>query len=182
MSQVKFMLKHSYKDFGGVMNVLTLMRMRMLPMDIEDIMFGYMVAKDWIEWITNSKASDRPSIAGTEAATDMLGIFQDGAKACEELLEELSYEVYLLIDNLNPNLHTLYQGRGSVEAEDVRMYHRSLRFAAKFLDEDRGDSHYSKKLDEKNVPSLESIRPWMPHTKTLPKLKNLGFNLGTTLT
>lgn len=40
------MLKHSYKDFGGVMNVLTLMQMRMLPMDIEDIMFGYMVAKD----------------------------------------------------------------------------------------------------------------------------------------
>ena len=167
MSQVNLMLKHSYKYFGDVMSVLTLMRMRTLPMDIEDVMFGYMVAKDWIEWITNPEASDRPSSASTEAATIMLGIFQDGAKACEELLEERWDDVDLVVNTLNPNLHTLYQGRGSAEAEDVWMFHRSLRIASKFLDEELGDSEYSKKLDNKNVPSLESIRLWMPHTKAL---------------
>ncbi|MBO4516031.1 hypothetical protein J5751_00995 [bacterium] len=127
MSQVKLMLKHSYKEFGDAMNVLTLIQMRTLPMDIEDVMFGYMVAKDWIEWITNPEASDRPSTAGTEAATYMLGIFQNSAKACEELLEERLDEVDLVVNTLNPNLHTLYQGRGSAEAEDARMFHRSLR-------------------------------------------------------
>ena len=163
MSQVKLMLKHSYKEYGDAMNILTLMQMGTLPMDIEDIMFGYMVAKDWIKWITNPEASNRPSIASTEAATDMLGIFQDGANACEEFLEDRWYEVKLMVNTLNPNLHTLYLGRGSAEAEDAWILHRSLRIAAKFLDEERGgDSEYSKKLDEKNVPSLqilESIRP-----------------------
>ena len=175
MSQVKFMLKHSYKDFGGVMNVLTLMRMRMLPMDIEDIMFGYMVAKDWIEWITNSKASDRPPIAGTEAATDMLGIFQDGAKACEELLEERWYEVDLTVKKLNPNLHTLYQGRESAGAEDVWMFHRSLRIATKFLDEELGYSDYSKMLDEKSVPSLEFFTSVNAAHEDIAKTQEPGF-------
>lgn len=159
MSQVKFMLKHSYKEFGDAMNVLTLIQMRTLPMDIEDVMFGYMVAKDWIDWITNPESSDRPSTASTEAATYMLGIFQNSAKACEELLEERLDEVDLVVNTLNPNLHTLYQGRGSAEAEDVRMFHRSLRIATKFLDEERGNNNYSKELDNKDVPSLESIRP-----------------------
>ena len=157
------MLKHSYKDFGGAMNVLTVMRMGMMRMDIEDTMYGYMLAKDWIEWITNPEAPYRPSIAGTEAAETMLGIFQDAAKACEDLLELHWIYVDDMINELNPNLDTMYQGHKSDAAEDARMFHRSLRIAAKFLDGAIG-TNYSKMLDEKNVPSLES-----------EKLKNLGY-------
>ena len=163
MSQLKIMLKHSHRDFGDAMNVLTLMRMGMMRMDTEDTMYGYMVAKDWIEWITNPDAPNRPRHADTEAAETMLGIFQDAAKACEDLLELHWIYVDDMINELNPNLDTMYQGHKSDAAEDARMFHRSLRIAAKFFDEAIG-TNYSKMLDEKNVPSLESA-----------KLKNLGY-------
>ena len=166
MEQTRILLMHArddYSNFSTALNVLYLLAMRNIPSTIEDVMYGYMVAKDWIDWIKNPNSpGDADNFMPDKKAEEyqgMLDVLEGYTDDFEDMLVTDEDDVEEYIKNLNPNLVDLWRGYHyhlNIK-EDARMLFRSLRYMAEFFTS-VGDNHFSKLLDAKNVPPMSELK------------------------
>ena len=158
MEQTRLLLASARTDYSEALNVLCLIEMRMIPTTIEDVIYAYMVAKDWCLWIKNPESSEDSPLYGKKADyRSMLDMFESYADKLADQLndEECGIEVYL--GTLNPNLTNLWRGKDPVLKENTRLLYRSLRYMAQMFEEQFGDSHFNEILEEKNVPPMSEL-------------------------
>lgn len=165
MEQTRLLLLHARDDannFSTALNVLCLLVMREIPSTIEEVMYAYMVAKDWIEWIKNpNSCADADNFMRgkkTEEYQPTLEILEGYAERLEDRMVTEEDDIDEYINGLSPNLVQLWHGihRHLNIREDARMLFRSLRYMAEFFESIEDDS-FSKLLDEKEVPPMSEL-------------------------
>ena len=124
MNQTGIMLASSREDYSQAMNVLFMVESRYLPVSIENLMYAYMVAKDWCNWIKNPDAPDTPVLSKHDDLTPLYDIFQRYATSLEEELADKEEDIILVFSLLNPNLGNLIETRRGETAikETTQMY------------------------------------------------------------
>jgi len=158
MNQTKLLLESARGDYSQALNVLMMVSVGMLPATIEDVMYAYMVAKDWCEWVKNPNSSKKNPLFGKQSDfTPMLSMFQRYADDLGELLAISESEVSDVFETLNPNLIQLWHSKNNTLKEEAKMFHRSLRVTAKLFEEKYGEDVFSKLLDEKQVPPMSEL-------------------------
>ena len=165
MEQTRILLleaRDTDENLSLAFNILYLVASRNIPSNIEDVMYAYMVAKDWISWIKSPNSPDDVDnfMPGKKAEDyqPALEILEGYADDLEDILvtDETGIDEYL--ETLNPKLADLWNGvhRHQNIKEDTRMFFRTLRYMAQFF-ESVGDNHFSKLLDTKNVPPMGEL-------------------------
>ena len=149
------MLAGARENYSDAMNVLMLVQMHSLPATIEDVMYAYMVARDWCKWIKNPNTPRNPLFGQTADFSPVLDIFRRFVASFERELEEQKTEVDCVFEKLNPNLVYLTQRREIEISETTKMYCLSLRYTAQFFADTCGDGSLNEILDKKNVPPLD---------------------------
>lgn len=156
-AQTKIMLvsAHHSSDTCYVNNILCMVAGKMLPVTISDVMYAYMIAKDWVRWCKDPNSSDENPLKGwsAEDAAPHLDLFQ---RQADDLARELMLyvgDVRMVFEKLNPALINNWRSRDDLVRETTRMYHRSLRFTANLFAE-QGDESFNKILKEKQVPLI----------------------------
>ena len=156
-TQTKIMLVtvHHSSDACEVNNILTMVIFKMLPMNISDVMYAYMIAEDWIKWCKDPNSSDdSPLIArSAEDVAPLLKLFQRQAYDLATKLTLCKNDVEEIFENLNPCLINNWRSRDDLAREITKMYHRSLRFTANLFAE-MGDGHFNEILKQKQVPLI----------------------------
>ena len=165
MEQTRLLLLYARdtdENFSIALNVLCLLAMRDIPSDIEDTMYAYMVAKDWMSWIKNPNSPDdvdnfMPD-GKAEELRPMLDVLESYASDFEDQLVTDEDDIKEYLKNLNPNLVQLWRGtqRHLNIKEDARMLFRALRYMAEFF-ASVGDDYFSKILDRQQVPSMSEL-------------------------
>lgn len=155
MNQTKLLLMSAREDCSRALNVLLMVSMDMLPAGIEEKMYAYMVALDWIEWIKNPKSSpENPLFEKSASYLPMLNLFKEYADTLSLELRLKEDEVEEIFKTLNPNLIHLWRSNDAVLKGEAKMFHRSLRVTAKLFKEKFGTTRFSEILDEKQVPPM----------------------------
>jgi len=156
MNQTKLLLESARGDYSQALNVLMMVAHGMLPATVEDMMYAYMVAKDWCEWVKNPNSSAENPLFGKESDyTPMLSMFQRYVDDLGRNLILNESAVEEVFETLNPNLIQLWRSRNPTLKNEAKMFHRSLRFTAKFFEEKLGETHFNEILGEKRVPLIE---------------------------
>lgn len=155
--QTKIMLVtvHHSSDACEVNNILFMVTNKMLPVTIEDIMYAYMIAEDWIKWCKDPNSSDDSPLIGRSAkdVAPLLDLFQ---RQADDLAKELMLnvgDVRMVFEKLNPALINNWRSRDDLVRETTKMYHRSLRFTANLFAE-TGEESFNDILKEKQVPLI----------------------------
>ena len=155
MEQTKLMLAAARQNYSNAFDIISLVQMHAIPTTIEDIMYGYMVAKDWCLWIKNpGEPAENPLLNNVD--DHLLFMFEKYAGKFEDQLDANLATIKAYVAALNPNLITLYRGRNSVWSENTRLLYRALRYTAQLF-EDRGDDYLSKLLNKKQVPPMDKL-------------------------
>ena len=156
-TQTKIMLVtvHHSSDACEVNNILTMVIFKMLPVNISDVMYAYMIAEDWIKWCKDPNSSDDSPLIGRSAkdVAPLLKLFQRQAYDLATKLTLCKNDVEEIFENLNPCLINNWRSRDDLAREITKMYHRSLRFTANLFAEE-GDESFNKILEEKQVPLI----------------------------
>jgi len=163
MEQTRLLLISAREDYSLALNVLFLLATRSIPSNIEDIMYGYMVAKDWVNWIKNPNSSDDvDNFMPDKKAEDyqsMVDVLEGYADNLEDHLK--AYQDYIedLFRNLNTNLVQLWNGahRHLNIREDTRLFFRSLRYTAQVFEKRFHATFLTKILDDKQVPPMSEL-------------------------
>ena len=160
MEQTRLLLVSARTDYSQALNVLCLIEMRMIPTTIEDLIYAYMVAMDWCEWIKNPESSEDSPLYGKEADDykPMLDMFESYADRLSAQLCVEEYRIEAYLETLNPNLTNLWRGKNPVLKENTRLLYRSLRYMAQMFEELLSDNHFNKILEEKDVPPMSKLR------------------------
>ena len=155
--QTKIMLVtvHHSSDACEVNNILFMVTNKMLPVTIEEIMYAYMIAQDWVKWIKDPNSSDDSPLIGhsAEDVAPLLDLFQRQADDLAGELKLYVSDVRMVFENLNPCLINNWRSRDDLVRETTRMYHRSLRFTANIFAE-MGDESFNEILKQKQVPLI----------------------------
>lgn len=156
-AQTKIMLvsAHHSSDTCYVNNILCMVAGKMLPVTISDVMYAYMIAKDWVRWCKDPNSSDDNPLKGwsAEDAAPHLDLFQRQAYDLATKLTLCKNDVEEIFENLNPCLINNWRSRDDLAREITKMYHRSLRFTANLFAE-MGDGHFNEILKQKQVPLI----------------------------
>ena len=158
MNQTKLLLENARLDYSQALNVLLMVSQGMLPTTIYDTMYAYMVACDWCKWTKNPHSSRENPLFGKAASyTPMLDLFQRYADDLGENLvlnKDLIEEVFV---TLNPHLIQFWHSPNPTLKNETKMFHRSLRFTAKFFEEKFGDNDFNEILDRKQVLPMSEL-------------------------
>lgn len=155
MNQTKLLLENAREDYSEALNILMMVSTGMLPATIEDVMYAYMVACDWCEWVKNPRSSaENPLFGKASDYIPMLCMFQQYTDDLGRnlILNESAVEV--VFETLNPNLIQLWRSPNPTLKNEVKMFHRSLRFTAKLFEEKFGETRFNEILVEKQVPPM----------------------------
>lgn len=166
MEQTRILLlkaRDTDENLQLALNILHLLASRnIFSSTIEDTMYAYMVAKDWMSWIKNPNASDDIDnfMPGNKAEDyqPVLETLEGYADDFEDQMVTDEKDIDEYLENLSPQLVDLWNGahRHLNIKEDTRMFFRALRYMAQFF-ESVGDNHFSKLLDTKNVPPMSKL-------------------------
>ena len=157
MEQTRILLisARGNQDYTNALNIMCLVQLHIIPTTIGDTMYAYMVAKDWCLWIKNpGKPAENP--LQYEVDDGLRCMFERYAEGFEDQLLASLVDIEAYIDILNPNFIELFRHRNLVLSEDTRLLYRTLRYTAQLF-EDKGDDHFSKLLDEKQVPPMSEL-------------------------
>ena len=160
MEQTRLLLIKAREDYSQALNIMCLVQLHTLPTTIEDMMYGYMVAKDWCLWIKNPGApKEGPVLFEVEGKDEMLSMIQVYVERFEyELFKaQAAIEEYVAI--LDPNLKDCWCGfcESPSLREDTRLLFRALRYTAQLFEEKFDDNRFNKLLDEKQIPSMSEL-------------------------
>ena len=165
MEQTRLLLLYARdndENFSLALNVVCLLSSRSIPSTIEDTIFAYMVAKDWINWIKNpNDPTDVDSFmpdGKAEVYRQMLDVLEMYADDLEDQLITDEEDLDEYFKNFNPTLVKLWRGahRHLNIKEDARQLLRALRYTAQMF-ADKGDDHLNKLLEEKEVPPTSEL-------------------------
>ena len=144
------------QNYTAALNVMYLVQTHLIPTTIEDIMYGYMVAKDWCSWIkTPGEPKENP--LQYDVDDDVCFMFDGYVLSFEAQLVKMRADIEAYIAILSPNLIQLYRGRNQVLSEDVRLLYRSLRYTAQLFEAELGDGFLNRLLDSKQVPPMSGL-------------------------
>lgn len=95
------------EDYVNAMNVLTVVKMRIVNVTTDDLMMAYLVATEWCEWFRNPDCKGSPLAGkGIEAESYSCALeLMDSIR--EDLAKQLGEEIDLItivFHSLNPNL------------------------------------------------------------------------------
>ena len=154
-TRILLITAHHNSDACQANNILTMVIFKMLPANISDVMYAYMIAEDWIKWCKDPNSSDDSPLIGRSAkdVAPLLSLFQRQAYDLATKLTLCKNDVEEVFENLNPALINNWRSRDDLVRETTKMYHRSLRFTANLFAE-TGDESFNKILKEKQVPLI----------------------------
>ena len=147
-------LRRCHRDYSRVLEVLAQVQLHALPATVENIMYAYMIAKDWCKWATNPDDPTSPLYGKESDVSAMLTLFRGLADHFERVLEQEFVLVKEVMDGLAPNPSIFDKEGGS--AED-KMYYRSLLVTAEFFYQKHQDADYMDMLYDKGVPTLNEL-------------------------
>jgi hypothetical protein len=104
-----------------------------------------------------------PLFGKAEDYTQILDMFQSYADDLGENLalnKDLIEEVFV---TLNPHLIQFWHSPNPTLKNETKMFHRSLRFTAKFFEEKFGDNNFNEILDRKQVLPMSELSKLSNH-------------------
>ncbi|MBR1648982.1 MAG: hypothetical protein IJ689_05220 [Alphaproteobacteria bacterium] len=145
MTQTGILLNESRSDYSNALNVLALVSMEMIPVSIEDVMYAYFCAKEWVMWCNNPHAEGSPILERSADFSPMSGMFEHYAENLSKQLLRNAPEVKTVFDHFNPSLKALPDD--SPSAYEARLYLKSLQATAELFAQ-AGYDGFCKKLCE----------------------------------
>lgn len=154
MEQTRLMLENARNDIVDAPNILMLLLMGELPATADNLMYAYMVAYDWCEWIKNPKAyKDNPLYGKKADYTPMLDMFERYRDDMAKVIKENETGIFCIFAQLHSNLTTFF---GTEISESTKLYLRSLRLTAQLFEKD-GDKVFTQILNERQAPPIEQL-------------------------
>ena len=153
MSQVTDLLTKARDNYQDALDILCSIEMDMIhDLSVKDIMYAYMVACDWMQWI--KQPTDASSFSGRKRGNhSVLCMFDFYAHGLEKKLALSESKVLDVFNNLAPYIVQNDQNNEML-AETNKLFLHSLRLTAKFFEDRLDDTHFNKILDEKQVPPI----------------------------
>ena len=155
MEQTRLLLISAREDYSQALNILCLVEMHEVPTTVGDIMYAYMVAKDWCKWIKNpGESGENPLQHGVDDS--LLRIFEKYAEDLENQLVAYQNAIEEDFSELNPNLVNGWRSLSSMPIlkEDTRLFFRTLRYTAQIFEDRFRASFLNQMLDKKQVPPM----------------------------
>lgn len=158
MEQTRLLLISAREDYAQAINILCLVQMHEVSTTIGDIMYAYMVAKDWCQWIKNPGEPEENPLKH-DIDDSLLCAFEGYAERLEDQLVAYQNAVEAYFSELNPNLVNGWLGASKMPTlqEDTRLFYRSLRYTAQLFEDKFRVSFFNKTLDEKHVPPMHAL-------------------------
>lgn len=149
-------LVEAYKavDYTEVVMCFRVLEGFLIPVRNIDVIYAYMVAKDWINWVTSPDGYGNPLSGKQKQYRRHLKVFESFAQWCEEAFDKEPENVEDLIRNLDKGTVAGWYLNDSTEDERTCVYIPSLRVVAHYFAK-KGNSKFEEILREKGVPLIE---------------------------
>ena len=140
-------------DYTETVNCFRILENFLIPLRDIDIIYAYMVAKDWIMWITSSDGRDNPLSGRQKNYLRHLEVFKSFAQWCEKAFDEEPKNVEDIICNLREGTVSGWMINDSTEDEITCEHIHSLRVVARYFAK-KGNSRFENILLKKGVPLM----------------------------
>ncbi len=118
-----------------------------------DVIYAYMVAKDWIKWVRGSDGRDNPLSGKQKNYRRHLEVFKSFAQWCEQAFDKEPEKIEAIICELREGTVAGWYLNDSTEDELTYEHIHALRLVARYFAK-KGNSKFEKILLEKGVPLM----------------------------
>lgn len=155
MEQTRLLLISAREDYAQAINILCLVQMHEIHTTIGDIMYAYMVAKDWCKWIKHP-GEPKENPLHYNVNDNLLYAFEGYSERLEDQLVAYQNAIEEDFSELNPNLVNGWRSLSSMPTlkEDTRLFFRTLRYTAQIFEDRFRASFLNQMLDKKQVPPM----------------------------
>ncbi|MDO4184827.1 MAG: hypothetical protein Q4D11_06335 [Rhodospirillales bacterium] len=139
------------EDYVYALNVLTLVKMRMISVTTDNLMMAYLVTTEWCEWFKNPDCEGSP-LAGkgikAQSYASALELMDSIRKDLAEQIEDEVDLITMVFHSLNPNPLTVGKRFDDPNVPDLAKFHyKSLMCTATFFKEQLGNPEFSEILE-----------------------------------
>lgn len=152
MTQTSILLCAARRDWLQALNMMSLIKFGSTPYTIDDVMFAYLIAKEWCYWIENRQAPDSPLYGSEADDASLLRSFRDKVHEFEQMLTDQEPLIAQTFQTFNPCLLELcHQGESALNdvKESTKDYIASLCVTADFFEKSLGKPQYAEILRSK---------------------------------
>ena len=155
--QTKLLIMNAREDYSHAIDLLQSLRVRANQISIDDLMYAYILAKDWCNWSCNpyspsnlirSKDIDIPTVSYR---------FQQLAEYCEQELERREAELLIYFLHINPELSSLLNSSNETVKSLAQNHIHAMVVTAEFFSSKLSKAYYKEILENNSIPYAELL-------------------------
>ena len=141
------------RDYDEIVNCFRILEGFLIPVRDLDVIYAYMVAKDWINWVTSPDGYGNPLSGKQKQYRRHLKVFESFAQWCEQAFDKEPEKIEAIICELREGTVAGWYLNDSTEDELTYEHIHALRVVAHYFAK-KGNSKFEEILREKGVPLM----------------------------